>query len=179
MNESIGLNFEYDENRVYGRSDQFHFGQRGVPFALHGLHHAQRRQGVDKTRGAFGRSGSRRQRHALLNFERAMLRIHGAADHGDCFAQQRLGRGRAAGLDDDTGAFVAHRHGFVGAGRHSFHELLGYLRGQHGAFWRARDFGGAHVGGAKQQTKIGGVDGRGFDANHDLVGRRLGNLNVL
>ncbi len=30
--------------------------------------------------------------------------------------------------------------------------------------------GGAHVGGTEQQPEVGGVDGRGLDAHHDLVG---------
>lgn len=40
VNEMVGLSFEYDEERVYSRSDQYNFGMRGVPvtFFFAGFH---------------------------------------------------------------------------------------------------------------------------------------------
>jgi len=40
VNEMVGLAFEYDEERVYARSDQYNFGVRGVPvvFFFAGFH---------------------------------------------------------------------------------------------------------------------------------------------
>jgi len=40
INDFVGLRFEYDEERVYSRSDQYNFGSRGVPvvFFFSGFH---------------------------------------------------------------------------------------------------------------------------------------------
>ncbi|MBI4602800.1 MAG: M28 family peptidase, partial [Planctomycetes bacterium] len=40
VNEHVGLGFEYDEERVYARSDQYWFAERGVPvvFFFAGFH---------------------------------------------------------------------------------------------------------------------------------------------
>ncbi len=34
VNELVGMRFEYDEERVYERSDQYNFGSRGIPVAF-------------------------------------------------------------------------------------------------------------------------------------------------
>ncbi len=34
LNRSVGLEFEYDQERVYRYSDQYHFGEAGIPFVF-------------------------------------------------------------------------------------------------------------------------------------------------
>ena len=101
------------------------------------------------------------------------MRIHRAANHCDGLAHQRFCRIRRAGLDHDTGALVAHGHGFIESSRHGFHRRFRDLRGNHRRSLGAGRFCARHVGGADQQAEVRRIDRRGLDADHDFVGTRF------
>ena len=144
-----------------------------MTFAAHGFGHAERGQRIDEAGSALGRRRSGRQQEAVGRFQRAVLRVHRAAEDGDDLAHQVLRIG--AGLDDGTRTFIAggqrladaHRHGAAKAFRDRGRDL------HVGA--GAGEFRGAHIGGAKQKANVRGIDRRGLDANHDLVAAGIGN----
>ena len=148
--------------------------QRRVPFQPHGLHHAQCRQRIDKTRSAIARRRAFGQHQALLDLDAAVLRIHGAAQYGHRLAQQRLRRRRAAGRHNHTRPFVAHRQRLPQPTGHALHGSGRNLHADHRMGGRVRQFGGGNVTRTKQQANVRRVDGRGFYAHHHFIGGGLG-----
>lgn len=137
----------------------------------HRLDHAQCSERIDEAGRAFGRLRPGGQRQTLRDLERAVLRIHRAAEHGDGLAKQRLRRVRGACLNHQAGAFIADWHGFIDARRHRTHQLLRNRRADDRIGAGAAHFRGTHVRGAEHQAEIGWIDRRGFDAHDDFVGR--------
>jgi len=80
-----------------------------MAFHLHGFHKAKRRQRIDKARRAIARAGALGQRHYHLEWQSAILRIHGPTQHRDGLAHQRLCFGRVSGRNDNPAAFIAER----------------------------------------------------------------------
>ena len=113
------------------------------------------------------------QQQDVGGLDRAILRVHRAADHRDRLAQQSLRLRRRPRLHDNAGAFIADRHRLIHPRRHHAHELRRDRRRDRGVLALAAHARRLHVGRPDQKPKVGRIDRRTFDAHQDLIGPRL------
>ncbi len=151
--------------------------QRGVAFTAHGLGHAKRGQRIDEAGRALRRRGASGQDQHVGRFQRAVLRVHRAADSRDGLAQQRLGV--RARLDYLAGAFIAGGQRLADASGHGAAIGFWYRRRHFRVRAGAGEFRALHVGRTEQQADVGWIDRRRGDADHDLVRSRLGDGDLL